>query len=755
MDNELGRFVDALHGLVWTLLSDGKVDYVNFAWNDYSGLNLAAASGEGWLSIVHPEDLSRLLERWNSLVESGKGGQTEVRLRRIDGAYRWFNLSFAPLSKSYGFADKWCAIGTDIDAYKQAEANRLASEENFKTIINTLPTSAWSTRPDGYCDFLSDRWLEYAGYTAEEALGWGWGKSIHPDDVAGLVSYWRECVATGTPADAEARMRRADGEYRWFLLRANPMRDAGGAIVRWYGTNIDIEDRRQAEDKLRRSEALLAEGQRLSSTGSFSWHLDTDEVVLSEELHHRILEFDPDTVPTLQRIISLVHPEDIPQITEHMKNVRAGADGERYEIRLQMPNGAVKHVYVIQHRVAQIEERPVVMGSIGDITKSKKAEELIRRNAEYLSAAEALSKTGSVTFNWSKDERHWSDELYRIWEFEVGSDITLTMVSDRIHPDDRHIFRDFTANAVGKRDFGFRLRMPDGRIKYLHAVTHAFRVRPDALAEGVAAIQDVTQQREFEEALAKVRSELAHVARVTALGTLTASIAHEVNQPLSGIITNASTCLRMLATDPPNVVGARETAKRAIRDGNRAAQVIARLRALFAGKTALTDAVDLSEATREIMVLSANELQRNRILLQAELAEQLPQVVGDRVQLQQVILNLFLNAIEAMSAIEDRPRRLVVRTELAENCEIRVAVKDVGVGFDAQEAEHLFEPFHTTKIDGMGIGLSVSRSIVESHGGRIWAHGNDGPGATFVFCIPIGSDILRRVENHAATRALH
>jgi signal transduction histidine kinase len=244
------------------------------------------------------------------------------------------------------------------------------------------------------------------------------------------------------------------------------------------------------------------------------------------------------------------------------------------------------------------------------------------------------------------------------------------------------------------------------------------------------------ERRLSEEALSKVRSELAHVARAQSLGVLTASIAHEVNQPLSGIITNANTCLRMLAADPPNVDGARETARRTIRDGNRAADVVTRLRALFSRKDATTEPVDLNEAAREVIALSLSELQRSRVILRPELADILPPVTGDRVQLQQVILNLLLNATEAMSSVNDRPRQLVIRTERDEGDRVRLTVQDAGVGLDPQGADKLFEAFYSTKSGGMGIGLSVSRSIIESHHGRLWAAPNDGPGATFAFSIP-------------------
>jgi C4-dicarboxylate-specific signal transduction histidine kinase len=242
--------------------------------------------------------------------------------------------------------------------------------------------------------------------------------------------------------------------------------------------------------------------------------------------------------------------------------------------------------------------------------------------------------------------------------------------------------------------------------------------------------------RRSEALLAETRSELAHVSRAATLGALTASIAHEVNQPLAGIITNASTCLRMLAADPPNVEGAQETVRRTIRDGHRASDVIRRLRALFGKKGAATESVDLNEATREVIALSQSELRKGRVILRDELAGDLPPVTGDRVQLQQVILNLLLNASEAMSGVDDRPRQLVIRTERDEAERVRLSVEDAGVGFDPQYAERLFDAFYTTKTDGMGIGLSVSRSIIERHHGRLWAAPNDGHGVTFSFSIP-------------------
>jgi C4-dicarboxylate-specific signal transduction histidine kinase len=283
-------------------------------------------------------------------------------------------------------------------------------------------------------------------------------------------------------------------------------------------------------------------------------------------------------------------------------------------------------------------------------------------------------------------------------------------------------------------EYQLRIVMPDATTRCLHLIAHRAQ-GPASEIEYIGAVLDVTQNWLSETALSKARAELADVTRVTSFGTLTASIAHEVNQPLSGILTNATTCLRMLAADPPNVDGARETARRTIRDGHRAADVVTRLRALFSRRPTTIEVVNLNEAAREVVAMLRSDLNLAGVVLSTEFAGALPLVCGDRVQLQQVIMNLLRNAADAMCGIEGRPRQLVIRTE-PDNGHVRLTVKDAGIGVDAEDRERIFEAFYTTKREGMGIGLSVSRAIVESHRGRLTAMQNDGPGASFVFSIP-------------------
>lgn len=364
--------------------------------------------------------------------------------------------------------------------------------------------------------------------------------------------------------------------------------------------------------------------------------------------------------------------------------------------------------------------------------------EEIRRSEAYLAEGQRLSRTGTFSWLTETDEVTWSEELYRILELHPGTPATLELSLSRIHPDDLTAIAGVAARA---RETGadfegeLRLLIPGNSIKYLHVTAHVAQDHRGRL-EYIGAAQDITPRRLAEEALAKARSEIASVARASTLGVLTASIAHEVNQPLSGIITNSGTCLRMLSTDPPNIEGARETARRTMRDGNRASDVITRLRTLYSKKELSPESMDLNDATREVTSLTLSEMQRNRVILRQELADNLPLITGDRIQLQQVILNLLRNASDAMSAVDDRPRELLVKTELEDGDGIRLSVQDTGVGFKPEVADRLFQPFYTTKNDGMGIGLSISRSIIEAHRGRLWATINNGPGVTFSFSIP-------------------
>jgi PAS domain S-box-containing protein len=729
---------DSIPGFVATFTRAGEVEFVNRPMSEYFGKTLEELKRWSTGETTHPEDLARAVEGFARSIASGDPFEMEVRARRFDGVYRWFQSRGFPLRDANGHIVRWYNLLIDIDERKRAEQALEASERNLKLTIDTIPALAWSARPDGAAEFFNQHYLDFIGLSLEQAGGWGWTAAVHPDDLNGLAAAWQRIMISEAPGEAEARLRRHDGDYRWFLFRASPLRDETGAIVKWYGVNTDIEDRKRAEQELRRSEAFLAQTQRLTLTGGLWLKLSTGEITWSDE-SYRLMAYPQTVKPTVELILNRVHPEDLPSVREKIdRSIREGADMD-FEHRLLMPDGSIKHVRVVVQNVGRESEKPEFLGAVSDVTERKRAEAELRRAYEHLTEAQRLSQTGSFTWDLEKEEHFWSDEFYRICDFQPGSVVTIQRLRDIVHPEDVPLYEGAIERAMAGTDPDFYFRIVTSRdiVKHLRGLAHRIADRPVF----VGAVQDVTASKIAQEALNRAGAELAHVSKVTSLSALTASIAHEVNQPLSGIITNAGTCLRMLDATPPNIDGALETARRTIRDGNRAAHVIQRLRALFSKEEFTLETLDLNEAAREVIALSSNDLQQNRVVVHLDLAQDLPKVTGDRVQIQQVILNLIRNASEAMGGLQDRQRRLLIETARENGDRVRLTVRDVGMGLAAESLNSLFAPFYTTKSGGMGIGLYVSRSIIERHQGHLWAEPNEnGPGATFSFYIPRGGD---------------
>jgi PAS domain S-box-containing protein len=489
------------------------------------------------------------------------------------------------------------------------------SEDRLRLVIDTIPAYVWSAKPDGSVDFINQRLLEFLGRSMQDILGWGWGSLVHPDDLTRFVGEWQAAVATGEPMESEARLRRIDGDYRWLLIRNVPLRDKLGNIVSWYGTAIDIEERHRAEEALRRSQNYLLEAQRLSHTGSW-----------------------------------------------------AGAPGA------------------------------------GEI-------------------------------------RYWSEECYRVLGFDPreGQPRVETFFQ-RVHPDDRAKTREELETAGREKtefEFDYRIVHPGGEISDIHTVGHPVFSSSGNLVEYVGTVIDVTERKRAEqerERLRQIQADLAHLSRVTTMVELTASLAHEIKQPISAALTNARTCLRWLGRDTPDLPEASEAASRIVKDATRAAEIISRISLLFKKGVLQREPVDVNDVIREMIVLLRSEASRYSISIRMELAEDLPTVMADRVQLQQVFMNLMLNGIDAMKEANGGSE-LTIKSQ-ADDGQVLISVSDTGVGLSPDQADQIFKAFFTTKDNGTGMGLPISRSIIESHGGRLWATGVPGSGATFKFTLP-------------------
>ena len=737
MQYELTHLVEALSGLGWTALVDGRAEFFNQRWLDYSGLSAEQAEGLGWVEAIHPHDRKDLVDFWRSCLASGTPGDREVRMRRFDGAYRWFQLRVNPVRDAAGNISRWYGSHIDVEDRRRSEELLRASEFSWRQIVDNIPGLVATMSAMGEVEFLNRQTLEYFGKSSQELENWSLIGAVHPDDLPRVIEARAKSIETGAIYQIEHRCRRADGAYRWFQVRGLPARNAAGAIDAWYLLLTDIEDRMRAEDALRSNERNLS---LILNTIPTSIHVvGTDGSVLY--VNQAVLDYTGLTLEDVHKEDyrdRVFHPEDVKRVSEERGEALTHAVPFEIEQRGLGKDG--KYRWFLSRYSPLLDKHGRIdrwyVASF-DIEDRKRAEVQLEQAYLRLAEAQRLSKTGSFITDLLVDDHQWSEEAFRIFEFDPTTKVTVQRVRDRVHPEDLPAFDRVIAQGVTGTDvdFFFRIVTPQGSVKHVRGMA---RVMEQIAGRPlfIGALQDVTESRAAEEALNRARSELAQVSRVTTLNTLTASIAHEVNQPLSGIMTNASTCLLMLNSDSPNVEGAREPLRRILRDGKRAADVIGRLRALYSRKEFMLEPLDLNEATHEVIALSLSELRANRLTLRSKLADDLPFVMGDRVQLQQVILNLVRNASDAMVGIEDRPRELLIQTERDAVDGVRLSVMDAGVGFKSEVADKLFDAFYTTKNDGMGIGLSVSRSIIDAHHGRLWATANDGPGATFSFSIP-------------------
>jgi PAS domain S-box-containing protein len=574
-----------------------------------------------------PEDKPKVIEAARRAIHHKTDLEVDFRIMLPNGKMKYVHSVGHPVLNSEGALT--LLVGTNVDVTEQYEAKKRLekafdeikrSQDLLRLVIDTIPTLVWRAEPNGVPDFLNQTALDYTGLSVDQAE-LGWPRAFHPEDKKAMLIKWSAIRESGKRGSLEARLRRFDGEYRWFLFQAEPLRDKSGTIVKWYGSATDIEDRKQAEFALRESEQRFRDYAETAS--DWLWETGPD---------HRLINISQHLAATGLR------PSRYPGVT-------------RWEI------------------ASDFETEP-------------------EKWKQHLEALDALQP--------------FRDFVYGIIS-ETGSQIY-------VRTSGKPLF-DLKGRFLGYRGTG-------------------------------TDITAMVRAGQAEQALRRAQTELAHVTRVTMLGELTASIAHEVNQPLAAVVANAEASLRWLNRDQPDLAAARRSVEWVINDSCRASDVIRRVRALAKKSEMETVGLDLNQVVKDSIALVERELIKHRISLRTELASTLPEIFGDRVQLQQVIINLLMNGIEAMEPTTDRARELLIRSGEDDTGKVILSVTDSGIGISPENANRLFNAFFTTKSNGLGMGLSICRSIVEAHGGRMSALSNGGPGATFQLVLP-----LRREEN--------
>jgi PAS domain S-box-containing protein len=743
-ERDLRLVLDAIPALVSTATPSGAIDFANRQLLDYLGVSLEQL--QDWPAFIHESERSGVSERWKHSFESGQPFEAEYRLRRSDGVYRWFHGRAVPVHSQDGSIVRWYSLVADIEDRRRAENLLRSSERQFRAIVDNIPAQIVIHNASGEVELENRAAQEYHGRSPADIEDWRAGDVVHPEDLPALVAAHQQAVATGQPLEVEHRIRRADGMYRWFQVRSLRASDDYDGTTRWYTVGTDIHDRKTAEDEVRRSESRLLEVQRLSRTGAWRYDPAAGIVDSSPEIQ-RVYAVQPgEDVSQPSFWFDRIHPEDRPRVQARFERCMHEKTDYQAGYRIVLPDGSIRYQYATGRPVTNdAGELVEFVGASMDMTEHwlattglSLAEEALRKSEERWRAVFENSAIGVALTDQSGRflaTNSAFQQMLGYTEEEIGE---LTFL-DLTHEDYRESNWQFVTELLEGKRKQFQIekqyRRKDGSLIWVSnnvSLVPGTESMPRFL---MALSEEITERKQTEETLRRTEAELAHVARVASLGEMTASIAHEVNQPLAAVVANGHACLRWLSASPPNVPKAVEAAERIVKDGKDAGEVVRRVRALFKWTTVEKVQLDLGEVIGEVLHLLDSNPARKRVSRSVVVDPDLPPVFADRVQLQQLVLNLMLNALEALEPVRGRVKQLSVRLKRAEARQLVIQISDNGIGLDDPVA--VFAPFVTTKPEGMGLGLAICRSIVAAHGGKLSAERNVGFGMTFTVTLPI------------------
>jgi PAS domain S-box-containing protein len=730
-ERELRELLDSIPATVWSAEPDGSNSYVNRRFVEYSGIPPEQITGSGWHFVTHPDDLERHNAKWLACVRTGEPLEDEVRVRSADGQYRWHLQRGAPRRDEAGNIVKWYGVLTDIEDRKSAQEALRTSEAYLAEAQRLSKTGSFGWKPEiGEIVGTEEIYRIFNIDHAEKLSLNVMLERIHPLDRALVQEVIERASQTGADFEHEHRLLMADGRVKHVHAIAHALKNAPGSRE-FIGAVTDITERKTDEEKIRR----LVDANIL---GIFIWNLE-GAIVEANEAFLRMVQYDSeDIVSGRVRWTDLTPAEWLERDELALTELKANMTIQPYEKEYFRKDGSRVPV-LIGGALFQAGGNEGV-AFVLDLSEQKRAEEALRSSEAYLAEAQRMSQTGSWAWSAATNElSYWSEECCRLLGFDPAEPLpTQEVFFQRIHPDDQALSREQAEKGIrSKQDFGwdYRIIHTNGGVRDIRTVCHSVLDRSGNLVEIVGTIVDITERKAAEQEREKLRqleADLTHTNRVSTLGEMAASLAHEIKQPLAAAITSANSCIEWLAHEPPNLDRARAAAARIDKYGNRAAEIIDRIRSFYRKSSPQRELVDVNGIVQEILTLLNGEVDKYSVTMHTDLSAELPKIMVDRVQLQQVFMNLMLNAIEAM---KDSGGELRVKSEMHDG-QLQFSVSDTGVGLPTGGMDQMFSAFFTTKPQGSGMGLAISRSIVESHGGQLWATDNVEGGAIFYFTLP-------------------